>query len=364
LARGNHRTTAAVDRAHLREDRRPVNPAGVRLVGLAAAVCVVLAGCGGAGVSSEEELIAFSQAGPVQVKVDLGELYGTGTCPGSYRVVPGDVLELSMPVVLNSLPESANQAGTHLCRVDEAGNIVLPIVGEVPAVGRTMSEIEAAATALYFPKYVRQKPSIVAKVAEHHSAVVSVVGGVKEPGAYELRSNEMTLVCALMKAGGIAEQGATAIYIRRAGQDQALKIPVVGMNVVAGNPELADGDSIVVEALEPQVIAVIGLVKNPGLFPCSPKQNYSVMDALAFAGGVDDLADPQYVKVYRQDASGEVISAVLKLEGPSGVGASRLRLKPGDVIAVEQSPRTRARVLLAQIVRVGVGVNSGASFGN
>ena len=338
-----------------------------RVAGLSVLGLLVMAGCIG-GPSSEEELATFQEAGPVQLQVDLAQLLKKRMSSGPYRLIPGDILKLQMPAVTGHMPGKTvadAETESYLCRVDANGNVILPIVGEVPVAGRTLSEIEVIITDLYYPKYFFQKPSIVASVDEYQVISVSVVGALEEPGVYELRSNEKTLISALMKAGGITEDGATAIYIHHAGQDksEAVVIPVVGLNIPARDVDLADGDTIVVESSEPQVITVIGLVNKPGLFPWSTKNRYNVMDALAFAGGINDVADPQHVTVYRQDSNGKVVSAVLKLDGASAVGASNIDLKPGDVIAVEQTLRTRTRLLLAAIVRIGVGANAGASVG-
>ncbi|MDY6914274.1 MAG: polysaccharide biosynthesis/export family protein, partial [Planctomycetota bacterium] len=263
-----------------------------RVASLSVLGLLVMAGCI-VGPSSEEELATFKEAGPVQLQVDLAKLLRKRMSSGPYRLIPGDVLELQMPAVTSRMPGKAvaDETESYFCRVDANGNVILPIVGEVAVAGRTISEIEAIITDLYHPKYFFQKPSIVASVDEYRVIAVSVVGALEEPGVYELRSNEKTLISALMKAGGIAEDGATAIYIHHADQDKskAVVIPVVGLNIPARDVELADGDTIVVESSEPQVITVIGLVNKPGLFPWSTKNRYNVMDALAFAGGINDV---------------------------------------------------------------------------
>lgn len=344
----------------------PAGPAGRLLIGLGLTVSLISAGCGTLSPSTSEEVGAFSLAGPVRLGVDPRQLMDSRKSAGPYRLVHGDVLELQMPTVMERLPNrSGDDTAPYRCRVDAAGNIVLPIVGDVQVAGRTVSEIEDAIVKLYYPRYTIRKPSVVASVAEYRLATVSIVGAVANPGLHELRSNQLTLITALMVAGGITKDGAAAVHVYRAGdkQHKSMTVPVIGMSIPARDPKVMDGDTIMVEASSPQVITVIGLVKKPGLFPWAPNARYSLMDALAFAGGVNDIADPQYVKVYRQDADGRVVSAVLKLEGPSAAGTSSLYLKPGDVVSVEQTSRTRTRLFLSQIVRMGLGVNAGASVG-
>ena len=85
------------------------------------------------------------------------------------------------------------------------------------------------------------------------------------------------------------------------------------------------------------------------------------MQAIAHAGGMDSIASPEYTKVYRKTADGKVISVTLKTGGESGVSASKVEIKPGDVVAVEQTALTFTRIFLSRILNVGV--SAGASVG-
>jgi len=332
----------------------------------AAGLCLALIGCAPQRRFTDTDMETFLRAGPVRFEADRSATVQAPMPVGPYRLVSGDLLELQMPAIVRLLPgREGDETVPYRCRIDSAGRIVLPIVGNLKVAGMTLSQVEATVAKLYYPKYVRREPSIVASVAEYRLRSVSVVGAVNAPGAYELRSNEMTLVSALMKAGGVAKGGASRVRIcRRSGSETTtLSIPILDVSIPSRDVPLADGDTIVVEAMPAQVITVVGLVKKPGMYPWDPKSRCTVMDALAYAGGVNDLADPQYVRVYRQDAQGKLVSALVKLNGSSAVSAGELCLKPGDIVAVEQTPRTRTRLFLAQIVRMGLGVNAGASVG-
>ena len=355
-----------VEDSRVHKSPRTTVRGGGLLVALAAAVAVAFGGCGTLTPSSADDVATFKSAGPVELQMDPDALAETALPQGPYRVVPGDVLELQLPVVITQMSGGTSEkTEPQLCRVDPSGKIILPIVGDLMVAGRTPVEIEEAIIPLYHPKYVVRKPSIVVTVAEYATASVSVTGAVNKPGVYELRSDKMTLISVLMQAEGIAEEGATSIYVAGASQagTPTETIPVVGMNIPLRDVRLKDGDSVVVEAHEPQSITVVGLVNRPSLMPWTRKRKHNIMDALAFAGGVNDLADPQFVKVYRQDDAGTIVSAVFKLNGVSSVGSDDIYLKPGDVVAVEQTDRTRTRLFLAQIMKIGLGVNAGASVG-
>ena len=164
-----------------------------------------------------------------------------------------------------------------------------------------------------------------------------------------------------MMAGGIKEDGASVIRIRHAQNGQLsspVVLPVEGMNVPFEDVALANGDMVVVEALIPQSFTVIGMVERPGAFPFTPGVSYNVMQAIAYAGGLDDIADPRYVRIYRQDLDGEIISALFPLTGSEANQTLSVALKPGDIVAVESTPRTRTRKLLSEIIKLNFGVQA------
>ena len=179
---------------------------------------ICLSGCGPqARLPSIEQLAEFENAGPILPSVDLDRLMRAKIGVGPYRVVPGDVLELTIPAILQVVtveqPELTDGVTPYACRVSKSGFITLPIVGEIEVGGKTLAEIELAVIEAYYPEYTATRPSVVAKVAEYRKAAVSITGAVADPGVYELQSDQMSLVTLLMQAGGIADEGAAFIHI-------------------------------------------------------------------------------------------------------------------------------------------------------
>ena len=340
-------------------------PTTVGVVG-ASAVCLTwllcLAGCDAGMTASPAQLAALAKAGPVSPVVDLEALTRAKLRTGPYRVVADDLLELHLPVVMHDVVTPRYQnAQPLLCRVSKAGTIRLPIVGELKATGMALSEIEASVVSAYHPKYLKHLPSVAARVLEYHTERVSVLGAVNDPGTYELNSDQMSLVSALMKAGGIVQEGAGAIRVRRSGasgDSQPLLLPVKGLNIPFADVALKGGDIIEVKSLEQRNFTVVGLVNEPGVFPYPPGVRYTLAHALAAAGGVDAGGNPQNAKICRQDASGGFLAVPFKIGGGALIGAANIPLKPGDVIAVEQTSRTEGRRILMQMLRVSFGVHA------
>jgi protein involved in polysaccharide export with SLBB domain len=108
-----------------------------------------------------------------------------------YRLVPGDVVQLRMPGILAApLPEGTTPPdgrATYDCRIHDDGMIVLPAVGPVSAAGKSLTQIESAIAAEYYPKYVATLPPVHATVLEYKALRVSIVGSVGRPGVYNLR---------------------------------------------------------------------------------------------------------------------------------------------------------------------------------
>ena len=271
-------------------------------------------------------------------------------------MVADDVLEISMPLVLaDAANMDRDKAKPVLCRVGADGAIVLPIAGRVPAAGKTLNQIELEIIAAYYPKYVKREPSVMARVSEPHTEKVRVLGAVKEPGVYALRSDEMTLVSAILKAGGIPEGGAAAIRIRTPGQEtKETLLPVRGLNVPFADVELAGGEEIEITRFCPVGLTVVGLVKKPGFFATEPDGTYNLAQALAMAGGIDYQANPRYATVCRQTADGRLLTRPVRIDDANLSAAAAVTLRPGDTVVVENSVETDLRIILLQALRMSV----------
>jgi len=181
---------------------------------------ICLAGCGDrVRLPSAERLAEFENAGPARPVVDVDRLVRAKIGGGPYRVIAGDVLELTMPTILQVVTAEESKASeettAYVCRVGRKGAITLPVVGEIEAGGKSLAEIESAVIDAYHPDYTVTRPSVFARVLEYETAKVSITGAIQKPGIYSLRSDQMSLVALLMEAEGIiVAEGAGAALIR------------------------------------------------------------------------------------------------------------------------------------------------------
>lgn len=113
--------------------------------------------------------------------------------PGNaaYRIGPLDVLAVSVFRV----PELSATV-----QVADTGTINLPLIGEIPASGRTAQEVERDITARLGEKYL-QNPQVTVFIKEYNARRVTVDGSVKKPGVYPLRGRTSLLQAITMAEG-------------------------------------------------------------------------------------------------------------------------------------------------------------------
>jgi polysaccharide export outer membrane protein len=124
-----------------------------------------------------------------------------------YVIGPEDVLDI---VVWN------NTVLTRTIPVRPDGKISLPLLNDVDAAGLTPAALRAVlekALTTYMPA-----PSVSVIVREVHSYKVTVIGEVRTPGRYELRS-QATVLDVLAMAGGLNEFAARSriVVLRQEG---------------------------------------------------------------------------------------------------------------------------------------------------
>jgi polysaccharide biosynthesis/export protein len=96
---------------------------------------------------------------------------------GDYKIGPEDVLDISV---------WKNQELSRTVPVRPDGKVSLPLVNDIQAAGLTPSRLRQELTRR-LSEYV-PSPEVAVIVREVHSAKVSVVGSVRSPGRYEVRS--------------------------------------------------------------------------------------------------------------------------------------------------------------------------------
>ena len=117
---------------------------------------------------------------------------------------------------------------------------------------------------------------------------------------------------------------------------------------------LQDGDVVRVETRDPHPISVIGLVQKPGQYEMPVGQPVHVLDAIAMAG---ERSNPWADKIYiTRHVTGENEPVVIETSvvNAQHSNESNIRLSPGDVVSVEQTPQTVVHNIFSNIVRFSI----------
>jgi polysaccharide export outer membrane protein len=120
-----------------------------------------------------------------------------------YLIGPGDILNISV---------WKDEALTRQCVVLPDGKIAFPLIGQMPAAGRTVADISKELE----QKLARFVPGVDLSVAVHqvNSLIVYVIGRVNSPGRFVLNT-DVNVLQALAMAGGLnpfAKRGDIKIF--------------------------------------------------------------------------------------------------------------------------------------------------------
>jgi polysaccharide export outer membrane protein len=133
-----------------------------------------------------------------------------------FRLGPDDVIEVSVY-------QEKELSATVPVRPD--GKISIPLIGEMPASGKTATELQKEISQRY-AKFIAE-PAVTVVVKEVNSPKVSVLGEVKNPGMYKIK-DRATVLDAIAMAGGTTDYAkkdkVTLIRVNAAGETSRVKV--------------------------------------------------------------------------------------------------------------------------------------------
>ena len=297
-----------------------------------------------------------------------------------YPVGPGDVIEISVPVIEELRSRTARIAGD--------GTFTLPFIGKVQAAGLTGEQLEQKLVE-HLQKYM-YSPRVIVFVKEYRSRQVAVLGAVGRPGMYNLSSGSDTLLDVLTQAGGISPGADPKLYLIPAEPAESGKakqiIASLPQHILQQDPaplilkrtdpilidikQLALGGSqqyLSITARPGDIIMVPGggqvlvegWVEKPGAYPISP--GLTVTGVVVQAGGPMYPADVTNVKVIRAERGGGKTSIVIDLQKIKRGEVADIPLQGGDIVELGyESSKLVAYGLyrfFATAVNIGIGGN-------
>jgi polysaccharide export outer membrane protein len=161
------------------------------------------------------------------------------------------------------------------------------------AAGLYPPDLETAIAAALTKEELLVNPIVTVSVVEYRSRPISIVGAVKTPLTFQA-TGVVTLLDAISRAGGLAENAGSEILVSRPQADPeghsislVQRIPVKGLVNNADpalNIRLEGGEEIRVP--EAGRIFVVGNVKMPGAYLIQDGAESSVLKALALSQGL------------------------------------------------------------------------------
>lgn len=264
----------------------------------------------------------------------------TATADESYRVGPGDVLD----IVVSKQPEYSRTG----VRVDNNGMIQIPRDEvELMAACKTVREIANEIKDRY-RRYLRN-PFVYVEVREFHSQPVAVIGAVNSPGRFQLQ-RRVKLLELLTFVNGPSERAGGSIQIIRTPQGAMCDSPpseisqtsagdiLIAYNLrdtleanEKANPYVRPGD--IIRITDAEQAYIIGEVKNPA--PITLKEPVTLSEAIARAGGLAPGANGGRIRIIRQvDGTTVRTEIVADLKAIKRRESEDIVLKGNDVVEV------------------------------
>jgi len=282
-----------------------------------------------------------------------------------YQVGPEDLLEITF-LGQNELYREV--------RVNGQGEIDMPLVGAVKVAGLSTHEVTQKLSQMYREERYLKNPQITIVVKEYRHQRVAVSGAVNKPDFYEI-IGPRTLLEVLGMAGGLGEKAGDMVHIIRKPQEapegQPVKVArvesftpgyetmVINLNrlvkegSLSMNIPIKNGDVVYVPFAKNAY--VLGAVTKPGNVPV--KDNITVAQAVAMAGGTDLFVSSYRVSVVRFNEQGERITLGVNLRGIRTGAEVDPPLKENDVVFVHESHIRRFLFDIKNLNPLGMGMS-------
>ena len=251
----------------------------------------------------------------------------TSTDREKIHIGTGDMLDVS----IYGVPDFHQET-----RVNESGDIDLPLIGEVRVGGATIDEAQdTIAKSLVDGGYFRD-PHVMLVIKESTSDGVSIMGEVTKPGVYPMIGTRR-LYDLISEAGGFTARAGKLVTITHRDQpNNANKIMISEdpAKSIESNVEIDPGDTILVS--KAGIVYVVGDVQRPGGFVMENNEHMTVLEALALAQGTNHTAALNAARILRRTPTGPT-EVKIPLKQMMAAKANDMDLKPEDILFVPGS---------------------------
>jgi polysaccharide export outer membrane protein len=234
-------------------------------------------------------------------------------------------------------------------RVDEHGDISLPLAGSLMVSGMTAEQAAHAIEKKLVSLDILKEPHVSLTILEYATQGVAILGEVKNPGVYPLLGahNLLDLISA---AGGMTPNAGKAVTItHRTEPDKPIivKIETKPGSSAAFNVDIRPGDTIAVS--HAGIVYVVGDVAKPGGFLIETNDRLTVLQAMALAQGANKTASLNGAKLLRKKDDGRE-ELMVPLKKILSNKAPDQALADGDILFVPSSATKTAMVTMQSVL--------------
>ena len=248
------------------------------------------------------------------------------------RVGPGDLVEVS----IYGVPDFKQEA-----RVNESGDISLPLIGSVRIGGATTEEAQGLIAASLVKGGYFRDPHVIVVIKDFASQGISVLGEVTRPGVYPMVGTRR-LFDLISMAGGFTPKAGQLVTITHRDDPQAPEKIMMSQDPAKSaenNVEIYPGDTIAVS--KAGIVYVVGDVGRPGGFVMENNERMTVLQAVALAQGTNRSASLNSARIVRRTATGPT-EVKIPLKQIMAAKATDMDLMPEDILFIPGSAAKRA----------------------
>jgi polysaccharide biosynthesis/export protein len=249
--------------------------------------------------------------------------------PNTQVIQPGDLLFFSI--------SPAEELSRDLI-VDQNGKISLPLIGAVDVAGLNAETLARKLTGL-MSKYVTN-PRVDVLIKQFNSQQISLMGQVRNPGAYPYRANLRLLDVVSMAGGFLPGVNKSQIRVYR-GTGPARKAVMVDVSDALKTGDvtkdflLQPGDLIEIpKGVNP--LTIFGNIDHGGNYDYY--RDMRMLDLISLAQGFKDGANTGKLIIYRGTPPFQKVFKLKFTRVLEGKMDSNILLEPGDVIYVPTRP--------------------------
>lgn len=261
-----------------------------------------------------------------------------GTSSSELKTVPEDFAKLKLgPGFLVRLNVLDDEDFSGAYRIDDLGEITVPVLGTVHVAGQTAAEAREQIKKQLLKGKILNDPQVTLTVVEYTAPEVTIIGEVSSPGKYPLLVPRK-LIDVLALAGGTTLLAGNEVQITSDSQPDR---PVVVHYSRGTNPKIIEnvlvhsGDTVQVKRAG--IVYVLGAVVRPGGYVMQEEGSLSLLQAISLANGTSSAASTKKIYLLRRKSDGTAVDMALSYKGITQGKYSDLQLQAMDVLFVPTS---------------------------